>query len=137
MRILVATDLSEGARAAVDEIAMRAWPPGSEVRLVSAVRPLDAAVGEVFEREFVPSRAEEARRRLAEEEKRLAANRVRTSSAVVPGRAAAAIVAAAFEWGADLLYVGHYGKRTLPRKGLGRTAKEVLRTATCSVGVAR
>ena len=45
MRILLAIDGSEQSEAAVDEIAHRRYPPGSEVRVLSVVAPkLDASV---------------------------------------------------------------------------------------------
>ena len=39
MKILLATDGSEHSQAAVDEIAQRPFPAGSQVRIISVVEP--------------------------------------------------------------------------------------------------
>jgi nucleotide-binding universal stress UspA family protein len=132
MKILIAYDGTPGARAVFSDLRRAGLPAGVTAGVLSV-----ATAGRV------PT----GRALLIDEARLLAeagAGHVRAlfpkwtvSAHVVEGAAAAAIVAAADEWAADLVIVGTRGLNDRERLELGSVAREVVTNARTSVRVAR
>ena len=144
-RIVVGFDGSRGSTAAVDAVAGRSWPEGTEVRLVTATEVITPSA---FTR-FVPPVARMVEEVNVTEEhwiSRLAAASVakltdagvRASHHIHPGNPKDILVEEAESWGADCIFVGAnaYGSR-LERALLGSTSSAVTTRAHCSVEVVR
>ena len=143
MKILLAIDGSKYGGAALEEIARRDWPRGSEVRILSVAHPtplvtdpilvLAAAHVETLKEESV--RAPRDVTKAAEEIKRRAPT-LTVSTNVLEGDPKIAIVEEAKDWGADLILVGSHGNG--PAKlALGSVAQAVAANAPCSVEIVR
>lgn len=146
MKILLATDGSETARAALDFLLRFPLPEGSEIDLLSVTdhhhlppitrddltREQRQAIGET----------ERAVRQDAERILAQAAERVRGagrpgSTEVRIGHPAEEIRLAAAEHGAELIVLGSHGHRGLRRLILGSVSGSVLQYADCSVLIVR
>jgi nucleotide-binding universal stress UspA family protein len=150
MRILVATDGSECSMAAVNSVARRPWPAGSQIRVISAV-PLIVPFGETIpiapvyypSPEVTETLQEEARGRAEEAVAR--AREVLTQANIKPveidslpvGDPRQIILDQAKDWGADLIVVGSHGYRGIDRLMLGSVSESVAMHAHCSVEVIR
>ena len=140
-RILVPTDFSETADAALDCATTLAERFGASLRLVHVFDdPYAAAIytPEVYApmppdiRERILT---DVRRRLAEQLTGIAP--VEATSEVLEAAPAEAIVDDARAHGADLIVMGTHGRRGLSHMLLGSVAERVLRTAPCPVLVVR
>lgn len=145
IRIVVGYDSSRGAAAAVDAVAARNWPEGTEVKLLSVadpakptaigrlVPPIAGAVEEVnaTEREWLEENAGHAIEKLS-------AMGVKAELEIITGYPKKAIVEHAEEWHADTIFVGAnaFGSR-LERFLIGSTSSAVAARAHCSVEVVR
>ena len=118
VRIVVGFNVSQEAEAAVEAAASRAWPAGSEVRLVTAGDATQA----------------EARKAAAA---RLRAAGLDVSECDRKGDPAHALVGEAEEWGADSIFVGTKGLHGFQHILHGSVAATVAARAQCSVEVAR
>jgi nucleotide-binding universal stress UspA family protein len=130
--VLVASDGSAPARAAVATAAALSWPAHARLHAV-AVRELGLDLGG-------PARDElEAAAREASERARqvLARAGVRASAAVLEGPVGAAIVAHARRLRARAIVLGTRGHGPLRRLVLGSTSRLVVREAHCPVLVVR
>lgn len=151
MRILVATDGSDCATAAVKSVAQRPWPEGSQIRVVSVI-PFVIPAGEVISPtlgpiyaspDVVESFQKEARRRAEEAVSRawqvLSEARVkRVTTELLPiGDAREVILDQAKDWAADLIVVGSHGYHGIDRLTLGSVSESVAMHAHCSVEVIR
>lgn len=132
MRVLIASDGSAPAEAALD-IAMRfPWPAGSEARGVVASGGMRWASTEVrtARARALATSAEKMRKKLA----------TRWSEAEVverPQRPADAIRSEAERFGADLIALGWRGYGTFARLLAGSVSRNVAATAKCAVLIAR
>jgi nucleotide-binding universal stress UspA family protein len=143
MKILLAVDGSAYSSEAVGEVAARPWPPGTKVRVLSAVErvPPPAAelwidAGGILERtqqEMIKS----AERLTASVAEALQASGLATETAVREGDPRTVIVDEAKEWSADLIVMGTHGYTGLKRWLLGSVAQAVVSHAPCSVEVVR
>lgn len=135
MRVLVATDLSDAADVALREGAALASNPQDVLAVVHVLPPLpfikmwSPDVVDGVERNAV--RASEAVRRRS-----IAVTGGRAEVFVEDGVDYAAIVKRAEAWRADVIVVGSRGRSGLAR-AFGGVADRVLRSAHCSVLVAR
>jgi nucleotide-binding universal stress UspA family protein len=145
VRLVVGVDGSDGARRAVFAVAARAWPAGTEVRLVvvddgstltraAEVRP---RLEEVFKGgdEAPPINAH-----LMAEGARvvLADAGLNASVEVREGDPRRVLVDEAQGWAADSIFVGSHGLGSLDESsGLGSVASALVTDATCSVEVVR
>jgi nucleotide-binding universal stress UspA family protein len=149
MKILLAVDGSEFGDVAVEEIANRPWPPGSEVHVVSVIRlpftPSPETQGlpdsyysqlERAERERAGSAIDRAMARLREGDAERATHLTLTSEVVV-GHPAETIIEVAKRWGADLLALGSHGYGGFKRFLLGSVSYAVASHAPCSVEIVR
>lgn len=144
MRILLGTDGSASAGIAVDLVAGIDWPPGTAIRVAGAVETGPAlfggpwpaialAQGEAIEAEVrsaVRGTVEGARARLDRPGLEVAA-------AVLSGRPASAVVAAARTMDADLVVLGSRGHGRIESMLLGSVSSEVVDHASSPVLVAR
>jgi nucleotide-binding universal stress UspA family protein len=149
MRILLAVDGSEFGDAAVEEIANRAWPPGSEVHAISVIHlPFTPAPETWALPDSYYFQLEKAGRELAGSAINRAVSRLRdsnteretpltlTSDAIV-GRPAESIIETAKKWGADLVALGSHGYSGFTRFLLGSISYAVASRAPCSVEIIR
>jgi nucleotide-binding universal stress UspA family protein len=149
MRILLAVDGYEFGDAAVEEIANRPWPPGSELHVISVIHlpfepgPEVWALPESYyfklekaERERVESTINLAIARLRESDTERETPLKLTSEAIV-GHPAETIIETAKKWGADLVALGSHGYRGFTRFLLGSVSYAVAAHAPCSVEIVR
>jgi nucleotide-binding universal stress UspA family protein len=143
MKILLAIDGSEHSGAAVEAVAARPWPPGTMVRVLSAVERVVPPATEVWydaggsleqAREELTKRADQLTAGVAE---KVRAAGLTAETAVRDGDPRSAIVDEAEEWDADLIVVGSHGYTGLKRWLLGSVAQSVVSHAPCSVEVVR
>ncbi len=140
-RILVATDFSPCARAALDTAVELAASLDASITLLHVY----AAPTEVLPDGSVLSldglaleRAERAiDEQLCDERRRAQRRGVVIAVESADGHAADVIVRRAAEERADLVVVGTHGRRGVPRLLLGSVAERVLRAAPCPVLIAR
>jgi len=146
MRILLAIDGSSFSDAAVNEIALRPWPIGSEVRIISVVElPLIQTV----ETWVPPDNYIEALEQAGEDQARSIVgnaadvinkgqgDQIRVSTDIVKGHPKHTIIDDAEEWKADLIVVGSHGYRGLTKLWLGSVSQAVASHAKCSVEIVR
>ena len=149
VRVVVGVDGSEGAKNALRVVALRRWPPGSEVRVVIAedplvtnsayrlIPPVDHFIAEVNEAEhgMAEKLATDAVKELSAT---LKDKSVTVSSAVVTGVPKQALVAHAEEFGADCIFTGATGlSNPIERFLVGSVSAAVAARAACSVEVVR
>src|SRR5215216_5169245 len=143
MKILLAIDDSQNSEAAVETVAARPWPPGTTVRVLSAVENIVVPAAELWydaggdlekARQELTRRAEQLTAHVAEQ---LAAKGLAVETAVRHGDPRSAIVDEAKEWSADLVVIGSHGRTGIRRWLLGSVAQSVVGHAPCSVEVVR
>ena len=133
MRILLAIDHSAASEVAVSAVALRPWPAGSSVEILSVVEPPHAwAVSEIADR--IERSTRDLVNRAAE---RLRSCGLNAASTVLTGNPKETIVQHAGESKADLVVAGSHGAAGLTRFLLGSVAHAVVRFAPCSVEVVR
>lgn len=141
MRILIAYDGSPAAEAAVDEVAKRPWPSGTQVLLVTivdGVLPATSGVeiyAPVFER-LRSSYREEAHARIKRAlDKFKGRSDVESNYELRDGRAKSGLLESIRDWGPDLVVVGAHGSNGLSRLFLGSVCHMLVNQAPCSVEV--
>lgn len=134
--ILVPTDLSEAAEAAVDYACELATQLGATVHLVHVIGIPALGVPELgvaLTSTMIDTMVEDAQKALDE----LAASRRSRATigktVLKTGDARDMIDQAAEELGADLIVIGTHGRRGVSRVLLGSVAETVVRTAPCPV----
>ncbi len=144
LRILVATDGSPCSDRAVQSVAVRPWPPGSQIEVVSVIYTrmpnladpqlmIEAAHVDMLDadRERAPARVQWAERCLA------GTSGVGVTSKVLEGNPEEVILEEAERWNADLLIVGSHGYGPVKRRLLGSVSQAVVLHAHCSVEIVR
>jgi general stress protein 26/nucleotide-binding universal stress UspA family protein len=143
MKILLAVDDSSYSSEAVKEVAARSWPPGTIVRVLSAVEDIPPPATELWydaggsleiANQELTERFEQLTRRTVES---LAAAGLNAEPLVRHGDPRSVIVEEAKEWGADLIVLGSHGYTGFKRLLLGSVAQSVVSHAPCSVEVVR
>jgi nucleotide-binding universal stress UspA family protein len=145
MKILLAVDGSTFSDAAVEEIASRPWPEGTEVDVLSVSEQPVYPMGEAA---ALPSSYYEEMEKIAQEQARAAVDKgverlrsgarsLRVTDSVVAGHPVQEIVDRAERWGADLIVVGSHGYRGFRRLLLGSVSQAVASHAKCSVEIVR
>jgi nucleotide-binding universal stress UspA family protein len=162
MKVVIAYDGSDCARAAVDDLRRAGMPRHAEALVISAgetllpppdmvlVTPSSAALLEGGASRRVTSTLIQARAQVShatDEAGALAwagAQRVKArfpdwevSSSGLVGTPAPAVMEKAEDWHADLIVVGSHGRSAIGRLLLGSVSKQVATEALCSVLVAR
>jgi len=144
MKILIAYDGSPDAEIAVDEMAARPWPKGSQIRLVTIVEPPLGTPPPNFE--FYGAMivgVEDSLRREASERIQKAVDKFKERSdleishELKEGSPKSALLEAIREWAADLVVVGSHGRTRLERLFLGSVSHALVTHAPCSVEVVR
>jgi nucleotide-binding universal stress UspA family protein len=143
LRIVLGMDTSEGAAAALDAVAQRAWPADTvvhlvtavDVRLATAIPVLEAPMGEPGYISTDESGWLKGAQRAAAEtlrERGLAVN-----WRLIDGDPKHVLLAEAEQWHADLIVVGAKGISRIERFLLGSVSGSVAARAHCSVEVVR
>ena len=144
MRILIAYDGSPDSKVAVEEVASRPWPKGTQIRLIMIVEqpivmpppnfefygPLIVGVQSSL-REEAAKRIQEALRRFSDRKE------LEMTSEIRDGSPKASLLEAIREWKADLVVVGSHGKNPVERILLGSVSHALVTSAPCSVEVVR
>jgi len=145
MKILLATDGSEYSEAAVEEIASRPFPKGTQVRVVSALQYHAPPAIEPFgvSREYYAGIEREARQQ-SQTIVEAAAAKLRAgnpafdvTTAVLQDSPKRSIVEDAETWKPDLIVVGSHGRNIWQRAFLGSVSQSVVVHAPCSVEIVR
>ncbi len=141
MKILIAYDGSEFARAILEDLPFAGLPSHAEVAVIMLAEP---------ERFLVGKKTDDAigwlSRRLIETRSsaRFARDRIRADfpgwdvtfeADIAPPPQE--IVRKIVEWNPDLVIIGQHGREGSKRAGLGRIAKRLFKAANCSVRIAR
>jgi len=131
VRIIIGVDGSPGSATAVQSVAARAWPRGSEVRLVTSVDPLhEYAMAPDDKFAFVRAIHQTS-------EATLRASGLQVASLIEEEDPKHLLIAHAAKWNADCIFVGARGLSRLGRILLGSVSTAVVSRAHCSVEVAR
>lgn len=145
MKILMATDGSPCSDAALKEVCSRAWPPGTQVKVIEVVHvQFPCFLPPVLVEEAICDRLLADQMKLASENVARAARLIQdrvpglhVSTDVVEGFPKKAIVEEAERWGADLIVVGSHGYGPAGRFVLGSVSHAVAMHAPCSVEIVR
>jgi nucleotide-binding universal stress UspA family protein len=148
MRVLLAADESDFSTAAARAIAARPWPAGAEVRVMSAVDLAPSFLQAAFEPAFVDTKGMEELREQAVQRAENSITRAReilsdaglqTSEylSVLLEDPKKAILDAAADWNAELIFVGSHGRRGFQRFMLGSVSEAVAMHAACTVEIVR
>jgi nucleotide-binding universal stress UspA family protein len=144
MKILLATDGSECSDCAVHSVAMRPWPSGSQIELISVIHTNVPLVAEPTmmgvagyeqaleaDRQDAPVRVQRAERFL------IGHSPLSVATRILEGNPGHMIVEEADRWKADLLVVGSHGYGLVKRALLGSVSQHVAVHARCSVEIVR
>ncbi len=148
LRVLLAVDGSEGSRHAVNAMAARPWPAGSEIRVLSAVELGLSVLQAAFEIPSLDVTHLESQRAAAMQRteeiidlarKTLEAAGLTTSESisVLAASPKEIILQEAAAWPADWIVLGSHGSSGLSRFLIGSTSETVATHAPCSVEVIR
>jgi nucleotide-binding universal stress UspA family protein len=145
MKILLAVDGSHCSDEAIEEIARRPWPEGSEIKVLTTFEfglpptPEAWALPPGYLDEIDRSARQQAQaiveRALEKLKSKLKA--VVVAGEFLPGPPRSVILDEAGSWGADLIVVGSHGYRAWERFLLGSVSQSVVSHAKCSVEVVR
>ncbi|HUK63721.1 MAG TPA: universal stress protein [Dongiaceae bacterium] len=135
--MLLATDGSSDAHAAVTWLAQFPVPSASRLRVVSALSIPPSALDLPTVRDFIASLREEAQRTTESARAQLAARFGESETRVVEGEARETILREAEEWRADLIVLGARGLGMVAGLLLGSVSLGVARHARCSVLVVK
>jgi nucleotide-binding universal stress UspA family protein len=144
LRVLIAVDGSPCSDRAVQSVAMRPWPAGSQIEVLSVVYARMPALSDpelmvaaahieavAADREQAPARVRRAVDCLA------GMPQVSVISKIVEGHPADAILDEAEQWQADLIVVGSHGFGPVKRRLLGSVSQAMALHASCSVEIVR
>jgi nucleotide-binding universal stress UspA family protein len=144
LKILLATDGSAHAQAALQAVIRRPWPPRTELRILSVVHPIPFIpdpflLGAAIHVDSVEKEEKRAARDVEEAAKhvRRHARHLRVSTAIFQGSPKKHIIEEARRWSADLVVVGAHGHGPVGRFLLGSVAHAVALHAPCSVEIVR
>jgi nucleotide-binding universal stress UspA family protein len=146
MKILLATDGSDYSKAAVNSVAERPWPEGSEVKIVSVMEIPYAPTTETW---VLPNGYYTELERVAREQAasavKNAAERIESRKAyglevttkIIGGSPREVILDEAERWNADLIVLGSHGYSAWERFLLGSVSHAIATHAPCSVEIVR
>jgi nucleotide-binding universal stress UspA family protein len=145
-RILLAVNGSPLSEEAVSEVAERAWPQGSEVRIISVAEPPEPVtpshgslpqllLDELEQYAWNQSQAvvERAAARLQDSQN----GNLKITTEAITGSPKEVIIDEAEAWKADLIVVGSHGFRSDRRFRIGSVSQVVAAQAACSVEIVR
>jgi nucleotide-binding universal stress UspA family protein len=137
MKVLVAIDATHSSDAIVNEMVSRLWPAETFVRLLYVKNPLSLSSDFVDVESYFEQEDKTATDFVEQTAKALASAGLQVNTVISKGNPSKTIVSEAKQWDADLIIIGAQGSGKLSRFFLGSVAKDVVRTATCSVEVVR
>jgi nucleotide-binding universal stress UspA family protein len=140
VRLIIGVDGSEGAEAAVEAVAARKWPVGSEARIVYATWAApqitsDHGIGPI--NKWVLEEKVRVKKLIYQAADKLNAAGLRTTVVVKEAEPKRLLTAEAESWGADCIFVGARGMGRVERFLLGSVSSAVAARAHCSVEVVR
>jgi nucleotide-binding universal stress UspA family protein len=143
-RIVVGVDGSPGSEEAARAAAARAWPVGSELRIVAAFDTVTPTLAGIFIPPVVQwveeqnQAAVELVRRIVDSfEEQFRSAQLSVSHIVKPGDPKLVLVQEAKTWDADCIFIGARGLSRIDRFLLGSVSAAVAGRAHCSVEVVR
>jgi nucleotide-binding universal stress UspA family protein len=139
-RLIIGLDGSKDAEAAVEAVAARKWPAGSEARIVNATWAAPqissrSMVGPIAK--WVLEQKARIKKMIDEATGKLSAAGLKTDAVVKDGEPKSLLIAEAESWGADCIFVGAGGMGRIERFLLGSVSSAVAARAHCSVEVVR
>jgi nucleotide-binding universal stress UspA family protein len=146
MKILLAVDGSPCSDEAIEQVARRPWPEGSEIKVLAVFElplpptPEGWALPASYLDQMDRAAREQAQaivERAVEKLKAKLDTTIVVASEFLPGPPRAVILDEAESWGADLIVVGSHGYRAWERFLLGSVSQSVVAHAKCSVEVVR
>jgi nucleotide-binding universal stress UspA family protein len=145
MKILLATDGSPTAEAALELVLYRPWQEGAQVRVVSIVPPLHERINHIIGLFGLDKSASEAYKRLVQITGELVekyALRLRekfgaaaVSTVVLQGRVKETLLDEATSWNADTIVLGSHCREETAELLFGSVQAYVLSHASCSVEI--
>jgi universal stress protein A len=143
MKILIAMDHSLCAQAALQSVAARPWPAGTEIKILHVLEPFSLLVGRemagddpALEAVWI-ARQEQAKAFVAQAAEKLCGAGLNVTMALEEGNPKSQIIDAARDWHADLIVIGSHGWKGLYRFTMGSVSEAVVRHAHCSVEIVR
>jgi len=133
MNILLAVDASSASKAAVDQVAARPWPAGSQVEVLTVVET-PGFLTQGLATEELKSRAQHLAAAAAAH---LRSHQLQAKSVIAVGDPKAEILDHAAAMHADLIVLGANGLGAVERFLVGSVSRAVLRFAPCSVALVR
>jgi len=140
VRLIVGVDGSKGAEAAVEAVAARKWPAGSEARIVNATWEAPQLNSYRVGSQIIAWIIEETARvkkMIDEAVGKLSAAGLKTDAVMKVEEPKRLLIAEAESWGADCIFVGARGMGRVERFLLGSVSSAVAARAHCSVEVVR
>ncbi len=144
VRIVVGTDGSPDAEAAIEAVAARSWPAGSEVRIVSVLDTVMSVTPDPTQPSVVKwvEVGDEKEWGWVRQVFEPSAEKLRKAGLVASvelrkGNPKSVIVEEAEEWGADSIFLGAKGMRGIDRLLLGSVSAAAAARANCSVEIVR
>ena len=138
VRLIFGADGAKGSKAAIEAVAARKWPAGSEVRIVNATWATSQITSNHGGGPIITWIAEEKARvekMIDEAAGKLRATGLRTDVVVKEEEPKRLLMAEAESWGADCIFVGARGIGRIDRFLLGSVSSAVAARAHCSVEV--
>jgi nucleotide-binding universal stress UspA family protein len=138
VRLIIGVDGSKGAEAAVEAVAARKWPAGSEAHIVNATWATPQITSNRGMGPIITWIAEEKARvnkMIDEAVGKLRASGLRTEVVVKEEEPKRLLITEAESWGADCIFVGARGMGRIERFMLGSVSSAVAARAHCSVEV--
>jgi nucleotide-binding universal stress UspA family protein len=140
VRLVIGVDGSKDAEAAIEAVAARKWPAGSQARLVNATWAMphltsQHVIGPVTK--WILEEKVRVKKTIYEAAAKLSAAGLRVEVVVKEAEPKRLLVAEAESWGADCIFVGARGMGRVDRFLLGSVSSAVAARAHCSVEVAR
>jgi nucleotide-binding universal stress UspA family protein len=139
VRLIIGVEGSKGSESAVEAVAARKWPAGSEARIVNATWATPQLTSHRMVGPIIKWIAEEKARinkMIDEAVSKLSAAALRTEVVVKEEDPKRLLIAEAESWGADCIFVGARGMGRIDRFLLGSVSSAVAARAHCSVEVA-
>jgi nucleotide-binding universal stress UspA family protein len=140
VRLIIGVDGSKGAEAAVNAVAARKWPAGSEVRVVNAAWtlpavPADRMIGQIAE--WIAQENARVRSAIDAAVAKLKAAGLNAVAVVKEEEPKQLLLSEAESWGADCIFAGARGMGRLERFLIGSVSSAIAARASCSVEVVR
>lgn len=140
VRLIIGVDGSSGAEAAVNAVAARHWPQGSEARIVNGF-PAVITIGAEYAAAAIAQWMADEKARVGEMIEnavgKLKGAGLAVSTVMKQEDARQSLIGEARAWGADCIFVGAKGMSAMERFLVGSVSSYVATHAPCSVEVVR